>query len=85
VAYLAVGLMLVLLWRMERLMAISQQILDLLARGDAATSAMAARIQKLIEAVGTGMSEQDVEALKAALGAEADKLDALGKDPANPV
>ncbi len=71
-----------LIYRLEVLMALSKDVKDLLDRLDVATTAIAQRLQKLIDSIGSGMNADDVSTLKMALGAEADKLDAMGKDPA---
>lgn len=60
-------------------MAVSPAVAALIAKFDAATDAIAARIQRLIDA-GT-LSAED----QAALQGEVDKLTTLGKDPDNPV
>jgi hypothetical protein len=54
------------------------------ARIDAATTAISDRIDTLISQIGTGMTQAEVDDLKAAMSAEADKLDALGK-PVTPL
>ena len=70
----------------ERMRAMGQVldvIKDFAAKIDAATNLIAARIQKLIDQVteGTVTPEQVAEALQP----EVDKLEAMGKDPENPV
>lgn len=59
---------------------IRQDVKDVIAKFDAATTAISDRIDKLI-ANSTGLTADE----KAAFQAEADKLDAMGKDPVNPV
>jgi hypothetical protein len=58
---------------------IDPKVAKLITEFDAATNAIAARIQKLIDAGGLNPESE------AALQAEVDKLTALGQDPANPV
>ncbi len=54
----------------------------ILARIDAATSAIGERITALIAKIGTGMTDAEVAEVNAALSAEADTLEAMGKsDP----
>jgi hypothetical protein len=50
-------------------------------RIDAATNLIAARIAALAAQIGTGMTQAEVDAVKTSMGAEADKLEALGKSP----
>lgn len=64
----------------EKNMAVSQPVADLITKFDAATDAIAARIQRLIDSSGT-LSDDD----KTALQGEVDKLNKLGQDPENPV
>lgn len=61
-------------------MAVSTDAAALITAFDAATDAIASRIQRLV-AQQTGMSADD----KAAFQAEIDKLNLLGQDPNNPV
>jgi len=61
-------------------MAVSPAVAQIIAEFDTATDAIAARIAKLI-AASTTLSADDT----AALEAEVAKLQALGKDPENPV
>lgn len=61
-------------------MPVSGPVAALIAEFDAATDAIAARIQKLIDNSGQ-LSDED----KAALQGEVDKLNVLGQDPNNPV
>jgi multidrug resistance efflux pump len=63
----------------------TKEIKDAMARIDAATTAIAARLAKLVGQIGTGMSDADVAAVTAGLTAEATKLEGLGADPDNPV
>jgi hypothetical protein len=56
-----------------------------IARIDAATNADAAVITDLRSKIGTGMSQTDVDAVNVTLGAIADHLEAIGKDPADVV
>lgn len=63
----------------RRIMALSQQMTDLLAAIDIATNGIAARLASLAAA------RPDDPALVAALQAEVTKLQSLAADPANPV
>ncbi len=65
----------------EKDMAVSKEVADLIAKFDAATDAIAARIAKLITNINPPLSPED----QAALQAEVDKLNTLGQDPNNPV
>ncbi len=58
-------------------MAVDSRITQLLADFDTATNNIAARIQALIDKIAAGASNNDE--IVAALTAEKDKLDALGK------
>ena len=64
----------------NKTMAVSDAVAKLVTEFDAATDAIAARIQTLINTSPT-LSTDD----SAALQAEVTKLQALGADPANPV
>jgi len=70
---------LALLTKEEQEMAVDPKVAALITEFDTATNAIAARIQKLIDAGGLNADSQ------AALQAEVDKLTALGQDPANPI
>jgi len=50
-----------------------------------ATNDIAARIQRLIDKIGSGMSDAEEAEVKAALEAAVAQLSALGKDPDEPV
>jgi hypothetical protein len=63
----------------EQNMAVDPKVAALITEFDTATDAIAARIQRLIDAGGLNSESQ------AALQAEVDKLTQLGKDPSNPV
>lgn len=63
----------------ENCMAVDPKVAALITEFDTATDAIAARIQRLIDAGGLNADSQ------AALQAEVDKLNALGQDPQNPV
>ena len=69
----------------ELKMALSQDFLDLAAKIDAATNAVAARIAALGDKVKNSMTDAEVASVKTALQAEADRLTVLGSDPVNPV
>lgn len=68
----------------EAIMAISQDLQTVLTRIDTATNAIAARLDALAAKISTDMSAEDVAAVQATLTADADRLEAMGKDPANP-
>lgn len=69
----------------ERIMAVSQAVLDALAALDKATSDIAADITALKGQIGTGMSQADVDSVVGQLTAKAAALEALAADPNNPV
>lgn len=71
--------------KVDSLMAVSQELKDLAAKIDAATNAVATRIDALSQRVTNGMSDQEVADVKAGFQAEVDRLTALGRDPNNPV
>lgn len=56
-----------------------------LKRIDDATNAVAARLDKLSEQLKNGLSAEEAAQVVAQLQADADRLEVLGKDPANPV
>jgi hypothetical protein len=62
-------------------MAVDAQTAALIAKFDAATTAIANRIAALVAGANPGLSADDT----AAFQAEIDKLTALGANPANPV
>jgi hypothetical protein len=66
-------------------MAATQDVLNLITAIDVATTAIAARIQALIDQLSAGMSPADVATVEAGLQAEVTRLQALGTDPNNPV
>lgn len=69
----------------ELIMAVSQELKDVLARIDAATTKIGQKLDALAQQISTNMSQADVDDLKTQLGTEADKLEAMATDPANPV
>jgi len=74
-----------ILERENKIMALAQEILDLIKKVDEATNAVAARIDRLAARIGTSLSSSEVTDIKAALAAESDRLQTLGRDPANPI
>lgn len=66
-------------------MARIDDIKTLLTAIDAATNAIAARIQKLSDQLANGLSPEDAQAVADSLNAEVTRLQALGSDPNNPV
>ena len=54
-------------------------------RIDDATTAIGERISALIAKIGTGMTQAEVDEVNAGLGAEADKLEGMAKDPDAPI
>ena len=62
-----------------------QELIDLAAKIDEATNAVAARIDRLSARIKNSMTDEEVAQVKAALGAEVARLTDLGKDPNNPV
>lgn len=69
----------------ETIMAVSQDIKDLAAKIDQATTAVAGRIDRLSQKITNSMTDAEVAEVKNALQAEVDRLTAMGQDPANPV
>lgn len=67
----------------EAHMSVDVTITEVIKKIDDATNAIAARIQKLIDAATTAGSVSAAE-IVAALQPEVDKLTALGADPVNP-
>ncbi len=57
---------------------------DVIKAIDAATTAVATRLQKLIDLAATNGSATEAE-IRAALQPEVDRLTAMGTDPTNPV
>lgn len=66
-------------------MAVSQAVQDVLAKLDKATNDIGAKLDALKGQINTGMSQADVDSVVSQIGAEADKLEGLASDPANPV
>ena len=69
----------------EPQMAIPPSVLDALTQLDAATTAVGARIAALVSQIAVGMTQQDVDDLKARLSLEVTALNNLAADPNNPV
>ena len=69
----------------ELRMTLSQDFLELAQRIDAATTAVASRIATLQSSIRNSMTDEEVQAVKAGLQVEIDRLTVLGQDPANPV
>lgn len=67
-----------------RLMATTEDVKAAVAAIDAATNAIAARLDALTAQIGTGMSQADVDAVASGLQAEVARLQGLGADPENP-
>lgn len=72
-----------LMERLEDMSEVLDQVKDFAAKIDAATNAIAARIQTLIDKVNAGTATP--EEIAAVLQPEVNRLTDLGKDPANPV
>jgi methyl-accepting chemotaxis protein len=68
--------------RIENMSQVLDQVRDFAAKIDAATSAIAARIQKLVDKVNAGTATP--EEIAAVLQPEVDRLTEMGKDPSNP-
>lgn len=66
-------------------MAVTKEMQAMLARIDAATSAVAKKIDDLNAKISTDMSQEDVTTVTTQLGAVADHLEAIASNPANPV
>lgn len=73
----------IILERLEDMSQVLDQVKDFAAKIDAATNAIAARIQILIDKVNAGTATP--EEIAAVLQPEVDRLTELGKDPSNPV
>ena len=72
-----------ILERIEDMSEVLDQVKDFAAKIDAATNAIAVRIQTLIDKINVGTATP--EEIAAVLQPEVDRLTELGKDPANPV
>ncbi len=66
-------------------MALSQDFKDLAKKIDAATDAVAARLDALSGQIKNTMTDEEVADVKAALQTEIDRLTVMGQDPNNPV
>lgn len=74
-----------ILAKLGELMSANSEAFDAIAkRIDDATTAISDKIDALVAQIATGMSQTEVDALKAKFTVEADKLDALGK-PGDPI
>jgi hypothetical protein len=69
--------------RLEDMSEVIDQVKDFAAKIDAATNAIAIRIQTLIDKINAGTATP--EEIAAVLQPEVDRLTELGKDPTNPV
>lgn len=69
----------------KTIMAFGQETLDLMKQVDAATTDVADRIQKLIDAQASAPTEEEKAKITAAINAELDRLRGLGRDPNNPI
>ena len=69
----------------EAQMAVSQAVIDALAKLDKATNDIAAKLQTLADQIKVGMTQADVDSVVGSINTEADKLEGLAADPANPV
>ncbi len=65
-------------------MAVSPELTAVLARIDAATNAIAARLDDLAAKLAAGMSPEETAAAVATLKTDADRLEAMGKTATNP-
>lgn len=66
-------------------MAVPQVLTDALDKINADTSALATVVQSLRDRIGTGMSQADVDAVKARLDEVATRLEGIASDPSQPV
>lgn len=66
-------------------MAIDPTLMAVLARIDAATNAVAAKLDALAAQISTNMTPAEVATVVASLSTEADRLEAMGKTATNPV
>lgn len=66
-------------------MAVPTDITDLIGQMNDATNAVGARIAALVAQIATGMSQADVDTIKAAFQTEVSNLQVLAADPNNPV
>ncbi len=65
-------------------MAIDPTVTAVLARIDAATNAVAAKLDALAAQISTDMTASEVATVVASLSTEADRLEAMGKTATNP-
>ncbi len=70
---------------LEKIMALSQDIKDLTTKLDAATTAVATRLDKLQASIKNSMTDAEVADVKSGIQAEIDKLTLMGQDPVNPI
>lgn len=69
----------------ELVKSMTTKLSDVISQIDAATNAVATRLDALLAKVGTGMSDADVTEAQTELASIRDHLKATGSDPANPV
>ena len=67
------------------IVALSQDLKDLIGKIDTATNKIAERIDALMSRLTNSMTDAELTEVKAGFQAEIDKLTALGADPVNPV
>lgn len=71
--------------KVDELMTVTTEVRALTARIDEATNAIGARLQALADRLEGDISAADAALIKADLEAEATRLEAMGRDPANPI
>jgi predicted lipoprotein len=71
--------------KVDNLMAVSQDIRDLLKRIDAATNEVAARLKALADDLEGGVSAADAKEIQGEIASLATHLESVARDPGNPV
>jgi hypothetical protein len=66
-------------------MAVPQQLIDALKKIDDDTTALAGVVKGLRDQITTGMTQADVDAIKASLDQVATRLEGIAADPNNPI
>ena len=80
-----INLLLHLERKADALMAVAQDIKDLITKVDVATTKIAERITELMDQLDGGVSASEAEEIKSQLQPLVDQLEAMGKDPNDPV
>lgn len=83
---IGVAILAALVFGGKKAMAVLQEVKDVLGRIDKATNDVAAKLDKLADQIAKGgLTAAEEDGVVTELRATADRLETLGKDPANPV